>query len=95
MQDLLALELVSSRKGSGSPDRLQVYRKGKAGQQEEQPLAHELRCVPQTDQVTFHALIGLSIRAESHATYDFWQSCCPGAASEKQTVFSSPVRLCV
>lgn len=54
MQDLLALELVTSKKGSNAPDRLQVYRKGKPGQQEEQPLAHELRCVPNTEQVNLH-----------------------------------------
>lgn len=51
MQDLLSLELVSSRRGGGTPDLLQVYRKGRPGQQEEEPLAHELHCDAHSEQV--------------------------------------------
>ena len=51
LQDLLALELGSSRRGFTAADCLQVHRKGIPGQEEEEPLAHELHCVPRTNQV--------------------------------------------
>ncbi|KAL3132004.1 hypothetical protein ABBQ32_14227 [Trebouxia sp. C0010 RCD-2024] len=58
-QDLLTLELRRSSREAPYPDRLSVHRKGKPGQQEEEPLAHELRCwsnVPQADQIHLIAL---------------------------------------
>ena len=41
---------VGQQRG-GITDRLTVHRKGKPGQQEEEPLAHELRCWPNVPQV--------------------------------------------
>ena len=45
------MELARSHRDLRFPDRLHVHRKGKPGQQDEQPLAHELRCFPNTRQV--------------------------------------------
>lgn len=56
-QDLLALELVSGHRNSDTPDRLQVHRKGTPGQEEEEPLAHELHCVPNTNQVGYKSCV--------------------------------------
>ncbi|DBA65517.1 TPA: hypothetical protein ACH3X2_003173 [Trebouxia sp. C0005] len=58
-QDLLTVELRWGNRGGPYPDRLTVHRKGKPGQQEEEPLAHELRCwpnLPQADQIHLIAL---------------------------------------
>ncbi|KAL0043199.1 hypothetical protein WJX82_002022 [Trebouxia sp. C0006] len=58
-QDLLTGELRWGNREGPYPDRLTVHRKGKPGQQEEEPLAHELRCwpnVPQADQIHLIAL---------------------------------------
>ena len=50
-QDLLTVELRWGNREGPYPDRLTVHRKGKPGQQEEEPLAHELRCWPNVPQV--------------------------------------------
>ncbi|KAL0043259.1 hypothetical protein WJX82_006661 [Trebouxia sp. C0006] len=58
-QDLLTVELRWGNREGPYPDRLTVHRKGKPSQQEEEPLAHELRCwpnVPQADQIHLIAL---------------------------------------
>ena len=52
VQDMLAMELARSHRDLRFPDRLHLHRKGKPGQQDEQPLAHELRCFPNTRQVS-------------------------------------------
>ena len=52
VQDLLTLELRWSSREGAYPDRLTVHRKGRPGQQEEEPLAHELRCWPNIPQVS-------------------------------------------
>ncbi|DBB13347.1 TPA: hypothetical protein ACH3X3_005082 [Trebouxia sp. C0006] len=49
-QDLLKVELRWGNREGPYPDRLTVHRKGKPGQQEEEPLAHELRCWPNVPQ---------------------------------------------
>lgn len=54
-QDLLTLELRWSSRDVAYPDRLTVHRKGRPGLQEEEPLAHELRCwqnIPQVSLLT-------------------------------------------
>ena len=51
LQDLLTVELRRSSREAPYPDRLSVHRKGKPGQQEEEPLAHELRCWSNVPQV--------------------------------------------
>lgn len=51
LQDLLTVELRRSSREAPYPDRLSVHRKGKPGQQEEEPLAHELRCWSNIPQV--------------------------------------------
>ncbi len=48
-QDLLTVELRWGNREGPYPDRLTVHRKGKPGQQEEEPLAHELRCWPNVE----------------------------------------------
>lgn len=61
LQDLLALELTCSQKNMPLPDRLQVHRKGRPGEQEEEPFAHELRCFPNASglsQVSNHPWLG-------------------------------------
>ena len=50
-QDLLALELRWSHRELPHPDRITVHRVGVPGREEEEPLAHELRCFPNTAQV--------------------------------------------
>lgn len=45
------MELRWGNREGPYPDRLTVHRKGKPGQQEEEPLAHELRCWPNLPQV--------------------------------------------
>ena len=45
------MELRRSSREAPFPDRLSVHRKGKPGQQEEEPLAHELRCWSNRPQV--------------------------------------------
>ena len=52
-QDLLTVELRWGNREGPYPDRLTVHRKGKPGQQEEETLAHELRCWPNIPQVCF------------------------------------------
>lgn len=51
VQDLLAIELRYSHKELPFPDRITVHRRGVPGQEEEEILAHELRCYPNTPQV--------------------------------------------
>ncbi len=51
LQDLLAMELRSTHKDLPYPDRVIVHRKGVPGNEEEEHLAHELRCYPNTAQV--------------------------------------------
>lgn len=58
MQDLLTVELRWGNREAPYPDRLTVHRKGKPGQQEEEPLAHELRCWPNIPQVCLTHLTG-------------------------------------
>ena len=60
-QDLLTVELRRSSREAPYPDRLSVHRKGKPGQQEEEPLAHELRCWSNIPQVHILASIRGSI----------------------------------
>ena len=55
VQDLLALELRWSHRELPHPDRITAHRKGAPGQAEEEPLAQELRCFPNTPQVRPHA----------------------------------------
>ncbi len=45
------MELRWGNREGPYPDRLTVHREGKPGQQEEEPLAHELRCWPNIPQV--------------------------------------------
>ena len=68
MQDLLTLELRWSSREGAYPDRLTVHRKGRPGLQEEEPLAHELRCwpnIPQVcvDQILHYLLLLLLLRS--------------------------------
>jgi hypothetical protein len=49
-QDLLALELRWTHAELPHPDRLTVHRRGSPGEEEEEPLAHELRCFPNSAQ---------------------------------------------
>ncbi len=51
LKDLLAMELRYSHKELPFPDRITVHRKGVPGQDEDEILAHELRCYPNTPQV--------------------------------------------
>ena len=65
-QDLLTVEVRWGNREAPYPDRLTVHRKGKPGQQEEEPLAHELRCWPHLPQVPFslsvHSLVAICDR---------------------------------
>ena len=54
-QDLLAMELRTTHRELPHPDRVIVHRKGVPGNEEEEHLAHELRCYPNTAQVQAHA----------------------------------------
>lgn len=45
------MELRSTHKDLPYPDRVIVHRKGVPGNEEEEHLAHELRCYPNTAQV--------------------------------------------
>lgn len=53
-QDLLALELRRTHKELPFYDRITVHRKGVPGHEEDEPLAHELRCFPNESQVLPH-----------------------------------------
>ena len=67
--DTLRLELRWSRWEGPNPDRLTVHRKGRPGLQEEEPLAHELRCWPNIPQAvvdqSLHYLLLLLLRSRS------------------------------
>ena len=52
LQDLLSLEVKWGYRDLPYPDRIWLHRKGKPGHAEEEPLAHELRCFPNTPQVS-------------------------------------------
>ena len=54
-QDLLAMELRTTHRELPHPDRVIVHRKGVPGNEEEEHLAYELRCYPNTAQVRAHA----------------------------------------
>lgn len=63
-QDLLALELRWTHRELPHPDRLTVHRRGSPGEDDEEPLAHELRCFPNSAQVgAFMALFMMSVHA--------------------------------
>ncbi len=51
------MELRSTHKDLPYPDRVIVHRKGVPGNEEEEHLAHELRCYPNTAQVRKSLLI--------------------------------------
>ncbi len=51
------MELRSTHKELPYPDRVIVHRKGVPGNEEEEHLAHELRCYPNTAQVRKSLLI--------------------------------------
>ena len=51
VQDLLALELRWTHRELPHPDRLTVHRKGSPGEDDDEPLAHELCCFPNSAQV--------------------------------------------
>ena len=51
LQDLLTLQMAKSRRDLRFDDRVQVHRKGHPGRESQEPLAHELRCMPNTEQV--------------------------------------------
>ena len=55
LQDLLSLEVKWGYRDLPYPDRIWLHRKGKPGHEEEEPLAHELRCFPNTPQVSSRA----------------------------------------
>lgn len=66
-QDLLALEPRRSHRELPFLDRITVHRKGVPGHDEDEPLAHELRCFPNNPQVPLiflgrlvHAPIGVT-----------------------------------
>lgn len=50
-QDVLAIELRRTHKELPYEDRITVHRKGIPGHEEDEPLAHELCCFPNTKQV--------------------------------------------
>ena len=52
LQDLLSLEVKWGYRDLPYPDRIWLHRKGKPGHAGEEPLAHELRCFPNTPQVS-------------------------------------------
>ena len=57
LQDLLTLQMAKSRRDLRFDDRVQVHRKGHPGRESQEPLAHELRCMPNTEQVQFCQVI--------------------------------------
>jgi hypothetical protein len=66
VQDLLAMELRQSHKELPFPDRITVHRKGIPGQEDDEALAQELRCFPNTPQVLVHnrSTLPLSVLAD-------------------------------
>ena len=52
LQDLLAMELRATHRELPHPDRVIVHRKGVPGSEEEEHLARELRCFPNTAQAS-------------------------------------------
>ncbi|KAK9908805.1 hypothetical protein WJX75_003140 [Coccomyxa subellipsoidea] len=61
-QDLLALELRRTHKELPFYDRITVHRKGVPGHEEDEPLAHELRCFPNESQADELRDIALKVR---------------------------------
>jgi vacuolar protein sorting-associated protein 13A/C len=67
-QDLLALEVRwrpgESYNDTPYPERVVVHRKGVPGQQESEPLAHEIRCWPRTPQADQLKVIALKVKSK-------------------------------
>ncbi|KAK9834254.1 hypothetical protein WJX81_000411 [Elliptochloris bilobata] len=63
-RDLLALELRWTHRELPHPDRLTVHRKGSPGEEEDEPLAHELRCFPNSPQAEQLRAVALTVAAK-------------------------------